>query len=231
MTESPRDMLERLKLIASGERECDLSDNDTAALFWLIEAYGSGQRAGEARTGERDGPRFCVNHEGFSGTSADCPTCNPVAPLTVQCVEKAEDELRFQIQRWCGNNAVWREVKASIDTLIAAVQAEEREKIDRLERIKEEKDYSITVYAKELAEAQQTIETLTKMLSQCYELTGADPDGNEPSMLAPYAVAEVKRLRADHDAYEAEVERQNGIRKELLSQVETLTKERDELKG
>jgi hypothetical protein len=39
MTESPRDMLERLKLIASGDRDCDLSDNDTEALKWIISRY------------------------------------------------------------------------------------------------------------------------------------------------------------------------------------------------
>lgn len=39
MSESPRDMLSRLKLIAFGDRDCDLSDNDEAALKWLITEY------------------------------------------------------------------------------------------------------------------------------------------------------------------------------------------------
>jgi len=39
-------------------------------------------------------------------------------------VEKAEDELRFQIQRWCSDHAKWGEVKHAIDALIAAVRAE-----------------------------------------------------------------------------------------------------------
>jgi len=42
MTETPQEMLSRLTLIASGERECDMSDNDIAALRWLL---GSGNPA------------------------------------------------------------------------------------------------------------------------------------------------------------------------------------------
>lgn len=38
-TETPKDMLSRLKLIATGERECDLSDNDAKALAWLLNSH------------------------------------------------------------------------------------------------------------------------------------------------------------------------------------------------
>lgn len=41
---------------------------------------------------------------------------------------------------------------------------------------------------------------LVGMLAECYRLTGADPDGNEDWRLAPHAVAEVRRMRAEHDA-------------------------------
>lgn len=34
--ESAQEMIDRLSLIALGERECDLSDNDAAALQWLL---------------------------------------------------------------------------------------------------------------------------------------------------------------------------------------------------
>lgn len=37
--ETPDDMLSRLTLIASGERECDLSDHDAMALAWLINCH------------------------------------------------------------------------------------------------------------------------------------------------------------------------------------------------
>lgn len=53
----------------------------------------------------------------------------------------------------------------------------------------------------------QTIESLIAALAQCYRLTGADPDGDEDWRLAPHAVEEVKRLRAEHDALEAELEK------------------------
>lgn len=36
-------------------------------------------------------------------------------------------------------------------------------------------------------------------LAECYRLTGADPDGNEDWRLAPDAVGEVRRLRAEYD--------------------------------
>lgn len=34
--ETPQEMLDRLSLIALGERECDLSENDMVALEWLL---------------------------------------------------------------------------------------------------------------------------------------------------------------------------------------------------
>lgn len=37
--ESPKDMLSRLALIATGERECDLSDNDALALAWVLNSH------------------------------------------------------------------------------------------------------------------------------------------------------------------------------------------------
>lgn len=37
--ETPKEMLSRLTLIATGERECDLSNNDARALAWLINCH------------------------------------------------------------------------------------------------------------------------------------------------------------------------------------------------
>jgi len=48
----------------------------------------------------------------------------------------------------------------------------------------------------------QELRNLVNLLAECYRLTGADPDGNEDWRLAPHAVAEVRRLRAEHDAAE-----------------------------
>lgn len=39
-------------------------------------------------------------------------------------------------------------------------------------------------------------------LRECYELTGADPDGGEDWRLAPYAPREVKRLRLENEDLE-----------------------------
>jgi len=52
----------------------------------------------------------------------------------------------------------------------------------------------------------QTLESLLADLAECYRLTGADPDGNEDWRLAPRAVAEVRRLRAEHDAAETAID-------------------------
>jgi hypothetical protein len=38
--ESGRDMYSRLNLIALGERDCDMSDNDIAALRWMLVMHG-----------------------------------------------------------------------------------------------------------------------------------------------------------------------------------------------
>jgi len=37
--ENTKDMLSRLKLIATGERDCDLSDNDAEALAWILNSH------------------------------------------------------------------------------------------------------------------------------------------------------------------------------------------------
>ena len=50
-----------------------------------------------------------------------------------------------------------------------------------------------------LAAAQAVIEERNTWLAECYRLSGADPDGDEDWRLAPFAVAAVKQLRADHD--------------------------------
>jgi hypothetical protein len=47
------------------------------------------------------------------------------------------------------------------------------------------------------------IKWMRDALGECYQLTGADPDGNENWRLAPHAIDEVRRLRADHDNTEA----------------------------
>lgn len=52
---------------------------------------------------------------------------------------------------------------------------------------------------------QATIAQLQTDLAECYRLSGADPDGNEDWRLAPYAVQEVRRLRAESDKADAEV--------------------------
>jgi hypothetical protein len=47
-------------------------------------------------------------------------------------------------------------------------------------------------------------------LAECYRLTGADPDGNTDAALAPYAVAEVKRMREE---LEQEIDRVERVAK------------------
>lgn len=37
--ETAQEMVDRLSLIAVGERECDLSDNDSAALEWILVSH------------------------------------------------------------------------------------------------------------------------------------------------------------------------------------------------
>ncbi len=37
--ESRQEMIDRLSLIALGDRECDMSDNDLAALEWLLLSH------------------------------------------------------------------------------------------------------------------------------------------------------------------------------------------------
>ena len=37
--ETPQEMVDRLSLIALGERDCDLSDNDATALEWLLTTH------------------------------------------------------------------------------------------------------------------------------------------------------------------------------------------------
>lgn len=60
-------------------------------------------------------------------------------------------------------------------------------------------------------------------LAECYRLSGADPDGNEDWRLARHAVEEVRRLRADHDAYEA---RESSLRESMKAA--PVTEARDE---
>ena len=63
----------------------------------------------------------------------------------------------------------------------------------------------------DLTAALDAVERLRADLAQCYCLTGADPSGgmtgdiNEDWRLAPYAVDEVRRLRAECDEAHAEV--------------------------
>lgn len=49
-----------------------------------------------------------------------------------------------------------------------------------------------------------------QQLAECYRLTGADPDGNTDAALAPYAVAEVKRMREE---LEQEIDRVERVAK------------------
>lgn len=61
-------------------------------------------------------------------------------------------------------------------------------------------------------------DTAIAQLAECYRLTGADPDGDEDWRLAPYAVAEVTRIRQEHDA--AEAQRDQAV--QLLSAMVTV---------
>lgn len=53
----------------------------------------------------------------------------------------------------------------------------------------------------ELAKLKAENEQMKASLAECYRLSGADPDGNEDWRLAPYAVEEVRRMRAENDEY------------------------------
>lgn len=46
---------------------------------------------------------------------------------------------------------------------------------------------------------EQALRDATAQLAECYRLTGADPDGDSDSMLAKFAVEEVRRLREKFD--------------------------------
>lgn len=56
-----------------------------------------------------------------------------------------------------------------------------------------------------IQELENLILQSTSMLSECYKLTGADPDGNEDWRLAPRAVEEVRRMRQEFDESESRV--------------------------
>ena len=67
MSESPRDMLSRLKLIASSDRDCDLSVADIKALKWIIAEYekvgcaeGSSQEPAADSRAQRNNPDLSV---------------------------------------------------------------------------------------------------------------------------------------------------------------------------
>lgn len=75
-------------------------------------------------------------------------------------------------------------------------------------------------------------------LAQCYLLTGADPDGNEDWRLAPYAVSEVARLRAEHDDLEQRITelesqrenwRMSSVCRELQAKCDELEKDKARL--
>jgi hypothetical protein len=63
-----------------------------------------------------------------------------------------------------------------------------------------------------LASAEQSgaykvlVEQADKWLSECYRLSGEDPDGNEDWRLAPLAVAAVRELRQRADRLEAKAD-------------------------
>jgi hypothetical protein len=66
--ETPQEMLSRLALIASGERECDMSDNDLAALRWLLGSVSVPSTAEQAveRAGAQRHDRSSVLRSGGS---------------------------------------------------------------------------------------------------------------------------------------------------------------------
>jgi hypothetical protein len=69
-------------------------------------------------------------------------------------------------------------------------------------------------------EIERGCEACIEALAECYRLSGADDDGNEGWRIAPFAVAEVRRLRVESDA---EIER-------LTAQVTELREENDALR-
>jgi hypothetical protein len=48
--------------------------------------------------------------------------------------------------------------------------------------------------------AQDKLGWMIAHLAECYRQSGADPDGNEDWRIAPFAMREVKRMRAEYDA-------------------------------
>ena len=52
---------------------------------------------------------------------------------------------------------------------------------------------------KRAEDAEKQVAKHVKDLAECYRQSGADTDGNEDWRIAPMAVAEVTRLRQDHD--------------------------------
>ena len=65
----------------------------------------------------------------------------------------------------------------------------------------------------DLDELQDRLEWMTQHLAECYRQSGADTDGNEDWRLAPFAMSEVRRLRAEYDAASAIVRELEANRK------------------
>jgi len=127
MTESPRDMIGRLKLIASGERDCDLSDNDEIALRWLIaehekivsvsvvEGEASGI-AGQERVAQ-----------GSSSQTTDLPRREPETPPQV---EEAKARLIAHLDPWIVLDARSGELADgphALDLIDALIKSAQRE--------------------------------------------------------------------------------------------------------
>jgi hypothetical protein len=59
--------------------------------------------------------------------------------------------------------------------------------------------FTAAMYGSAEAARDAEIAWLREQLGQCFRLSGADPDGNENSRLAPRAVDAVRQLRQDYD--------------------------------
>ena len=70
--ETPQEMLDRLSLIALGDRYCDLSDNDTAALEWVLGTRAELYAAAEAMLARHDAEARAANF-----AVCGCDNCKP----------------------------------------------------------------------------------------------------------------------------------------------------------
>jgi prefoldin subunit 5 len=124
----------------------------------------------------------------------------------------------------------WRVEVNAIDAVLAQLASKDAE-IEQLNAAVAMCDKRAELWAEKSREKDAEIARLTQELAACYELTGADPDGNQPAMLAPYAVQEVQRLRDEHDCYMHEAAELAADHKALIGLLREQSERRAKAEG